>query len=223
MIPHVHSLKVLAARQVVMNRMDYSTYLNGATKDELDRLDNLEGNYRIQYSTLTIEAHDDGEKLPSDDWEYFKWCYFIKGSFCNFGLPLSLIKFMESVPEFTIRESTDGLRTWHAFDKWGKDWKKEFFAASRDLSYNPQLGKWSQCDDFIEDGRLVSVVKMYQVNKIGEIENVFNSRDIITTDEEGDLIWDFTWTLPKYNVKITKVTKAYKLQQYNVIDLNTIG
>ena len=64
---------------------------------------------------------------------------------------------------------------------------------------------------------------MYQVNKIGEIENVFNSRDIITTDEEGDLIWDFTWTLPKYNVKITKVTKAYKLQQYNVIDLNTIG
>ena len=212
--------------------MDYSTYLNGTTKDELDRLDNLEGNYRIQYSTLTIEAHDDGEKLPSDDWEYFKWCYFIKGSFCNFGLPLSLIRFMESAPEFTIHESTDGLRTWHAFEGKGgrrKDWEKDFFAASGDLSYNPGSGKWSRCDDFIEDGRLVSVVKKYQVsngngaNKNGKMENIFNSRDVITTDEEGNLIWDFTWTLPKYNVKITKVTKAYKLQQYNVIDLNTIG
>ena len=209
--------------------MDYSTYLNGTTKDELDRLDNLEGNFRIQSSTLTIEAHDDGEKLPSDDWDYFKWCYFIKGCFCNFGLPLSLIRFMESAPEFTIQESKDGLRTWQAFDKWGKDWKKEFFAASRDLSYNPQSGKWSRCDDFIEDGRLVSVVKKYQVsngngaNKNGKMENIFNSRDVITTDEGGDLIWDFTWTLSKYNVKIRKVTKAYKLQQYNVIDINTIG
>ena len=120
------SLKVLATRVVVINRMDYSTYLTGTTKDELDRLDNLEGNFRIQSSTLTIEAHDDGEKLPSDDWDYFKWCYFIKGCFCNFGLPLSFIRFIQSAPEFTIHESTDGLRTWQACDKWGKDWKKDF-------------------------------------------------------------------------------------------------
>ena len=35
----VQPLKVLATREVVMNRMDYSTFLNGATKQELDRLD----------------------------------------------------------------------------------------------------------------------------------------------------------------------------------------
>ena len=111
----------------------------------------------------------------------------------------------------------------------GERLEERFFAASRDLSYNPQSGKWSRCDDFIEDGRLVSVVKKYQVsngngaNKNGKMENIFNSRDVITTDEGGDLIWDFTWTLPKYNVKIRKVTKAYRLQQYNVIDINTIG
>ena len=40
--------------------MDYSTYLTGATKDELDRLDNLAGKYRIQSSKLTIEAANKG-------------------------------------------------------------------------------------------------------------------------------------------------------------------
>ena len=37
----VQPLKVLATREVVMNRMDYSTFLTSTTKDELDRLDNL--------------------------------------------------------------------------------------------------------------------------------------------------------------------------------------
>ena len=40
--------------------MDYSTYLTGNTKDELDRLENLAGKYRIQSSKLTIEAANKG-------------------------------------------------------------------------------------------------------------------------------------------------------------------
>ena len=35
-------LTVLATREVVRNRMDYFTFVNGTTKDELDRLDKLE-------------------------------------------------------------------------------------------------------------------------------------------------------------------------------------
>ena len=53
-------LKVLATRVVVMQRMDYSTYLTGNTKDELDRLEHLAGKYRIQSSKLTIEAAKKG-------------------------------------------------------------------------------------------------------------------------------------------------------------------
>ena len=34
----VQPLKVLATREVVMNKMDYSTFLGGTTKDELDKL-----------------------------------------------------------------------------------------------------------------------------------------------------------------------------------------
>ena len=67
----VQSLKVLATREVMMKSIDYSTYLTGITKEELDRLDKLEGKYRIQSSKVTIEAHYNGKRLPSDDWEYF--------------------------------------------------------------------------------------------------------------------------------------------------------
>ena len=76
-------LKVLATREVVMNKMDYSTYLTGTTKDELDKLDKLAGRYKIQSSNMVIEALDN-EKLwkisqnsyvkPVNDWEYLKEC-----------------------------------------------------------------------------------------------------------------------------------------------------
>ena len=49
----VQPLKVLATREVVMNRLDYSTYLKGTAKDELDRLDNLAGKFLITASKLT--------------------------------------------------------------------------------------------------------------------------------------------------------------------------
>ena len=55
-------LKVLATREVVMNRLDYSTYLTGTTKEELDRLKMLVGDFKVQASKLTIEAVCDGKK-----------------------------------------------------------------------------------------------------------------------------------------------------------------
>ena len=59
----VQPLKVLATREVVMNRMDYSTYLTSTTKEELDRLDILAGDFKVQASKLMIEAVIDGKKL----------------------------------------------------------------------------------------------------------------------------------------------------------------
>ena len=52
----VQPLKVLATREVVTKRLDYSTYLNGTTKDELDGLGRLAGNYKIHASKITIGA-----------------------------------------------------------------------------------------------------------------------------------------------------------------------
>ena len=101
----VHSLKVLATREVIMKRMDYSTYLTSITKTELHRLYKLEGKYRIKSSKVTIEERYNGKRLPSDDWEYFK-------ERLGKRMPEELIKFKESEPEFRIQESSNGLRTW---------------------------------------------------------------------------------------------------------------
>ena len=41
-------LKVLVSREVVGNKMDYSTYLNGTTKEELDQLKKMTGHFKIE-------------------------------------------------------------------------------------------------------------------------------------------------------------------------------
>ena len=95
----VQPLKVLATREVVMNRLDYSTYLNGTTKVELDRLDKLEGNFRIHSSKLTIEtlSVNTGKRLPSDDWEYFKAYTGIYG----IPIPRCVVRLIEELTELT--------------------------------------------------------------------------------------------------------------------------
>ena len=106
----VQPLKVLATREVVRNRLDYSTYLNGTTKVELDRLDKLEGNFRIHSSKLTIEtvSVNSGKRLPSDDWFYFKMYTSISG----IPIPRSVVRLIENTEEFSITESKNGPRTW---------------------------------------------------------------------------------------------------------------
>ena len=91
--------------------MDYSTYLTGITKEELDRLDMLAGDFRVQASKLTIDASYNGQRLPSDDWRYFKSC---------FKLPTLLIKIIEGIEDFSIVESKSGQRNWAMRDIWWK-------------------------------------------------------------------------------------------------------
>ena len=77
MNPQVLPLKVLVSREVVRNKMDYSTFLNGTLKEELDRLDRLAGNFRIEASKLVIEGGKflytyRGKIVPSDDVQKLK-------------------------------------------------------------------------------------------------------------------------------------------------------
>ena len=58
----VQSLKELATHEVVTKRLDYSTYLNGSTKDELDGLGRLAGNYKIHASKTTIDGLNYGKR-----------------------------------------------------------------------------------------------------------------------------------------------------------------
>ena len=200
-------LKVLATREVVMKRLDYSTYLTGITKEELDRLDKLKGRYRIQSSKLTIEAHYNGKRLPSDDWEYFKEC--MQGT----KMPHNVVKFIEGSSKFTIEETRGELRTWIVRDKLYMS--REFLRGRGQVS--SEMGQWTYWDEFIEDGKLVGVVKGFVMNN-GKIELALDCRDSITTDKDGIIVREFMWSQPEHDIKITKVMWACRLQRDGLLN-----
>ena len=194
----VQPLKILATREVIMNRMDYSTFLTGGTKKELDRLDMLAGDFKVQASKLTIEAVCDGKKLPSEDWEYLKTC--IK-------LPKLIRTIMEHTQEFTIVELKSGQRNWTMLNVW---WKKGMMENRGKLNFYHTGGeRWGQSEDFIEDGVLVNVIRNYKMDN-GKMILSLDIRKSITTDKEGNIIWSLMWSRPHRGVKITKVVRAVR-------------
>ena len=190
-------LKILATRQVVMDRMDYSTYLTGITKMELDRLDMLAGDFRVKASKLTIDASYNGQRLPTDDWKYSKSC---------FKLPTLLIKIIEGTEEFSIAEKKKGPRTWVLSNV---NWTRNLLLYSGQLKIISRKGLTmeGQEDDFIEDGKLVSVKKHYQMIN-GKMEFILDFRDSIAIDEQGNIIRTFMCSYPDRDIKITKVMWA---------------
>ena len=231
MVIQVQPLKVLVTRQVVKNRMDYFTYLNGTAKDELDDLDWIIGKFRIMTSKVTIEAHHndtisesinasiDQSQWPSEDWENFKECF-------GNTLPKGLVKFIEGTGQFTITDSKDGLRTWLLYDADG--WKKTLLAKDRDglrlnaveapyLQVNPiqpnpqESGWWGHFDDIIEDGWLVRTKKGYEA-KNGKMILGYESRDSMTIDIQGNgILRNIMWSLPNKDIKVTMVMWAMRL------------
>ena len=196
----VESLKVLVTRQVVKNRMDYSNFLNGAVKEELDGLDRLAGKFRVQASKLTIVGIHQGEILPSNDWEYFKKCLKL--------LPGGLLWFIEGKEEFTIEESKNGLRTWTISDVDG--WKDKDLLANKGCVNVQKSGMWSHIDDFIEDGWLVNTKKAWDVSK-GKMELGLDFRESFTVNKRGDVLRSYNWSAPNRNLKITKVMLAHRV------------
>ena len=210
----VQPLKILATREVVKKRMDYSTYLTGTTKEELDRLDMLAGDFKVQASKLTIEAVCNGKKLPSDDWEHLK-------SALSFKLPTSLISFIEhdtrDTRGFSIVESKNLQRNWAMYGI-GLWWKQRMLGFPMGnggkLNFSSHTGwdRWGLSESFIEDGKIVNTSKKYKMDN-GKMILTLNMRDSITTDKEGNIIWNFMWSAPQRGVKITKIVRAVRVHK----------
>ena len=218
----VPSLKVLATRQVVKSRLNYptsflilsyliyrlnySTYLNGAAKDELDRLDRIEGIFRIQASKLTVEAHYKGTRLP-DNWEIFKERF-------KDCLPSDLIKFIEGDEQFYIDEEKNErlMRNWSLYDVDGFS-KNLLYSKGKLVQMN---GVLAQMDDFIEDGWFVKVQKGFKM-KNGKMEFGFHCQDSITANEQGNVIRKYMWSIPNRDIKITKVMWALRVLNWRTI------
>ena len=223
----VQPLKVLATHEVVTKRLDYSTYLNGTTKDELDGLGRLAGNYKIHASKITIGAENmlDGENIlvfssPSSrqvsDWERFKEAY--EGT-----LRTDVIEFIDGKEEFSIVESKTGPREWVISDVDGVE--RVWFSGRSDLKQKSSF--WHRHDHFIEDGALVILYERYNE----EMEKDLNVKNFLTADKQGNIFRKFTWTqalypldnqtafkklnLPNVEVMITKVMWAHRVPAYS--------
>ena len=201
----VQPLKILATREVVTKRMDYSTFLNGTTKEELDRLDMLAGDFKIQASKVTIEAVCDGKKLP-DDWDHLK-------SALSFKLPTNLISFIERTQGFSIVESKNLQRDWAMYGI-GLWWRQKMLENRSKLNFSSHTGRdrWNLSESFIEDGKIVNTSKIYKMVN-SKIILTLDVRESITTDKEGNIIWKFMWSAPHRGVKITKVVRAVRVHE----------
>ena len=199
----VESLKVMVTRQVVMNRMDYSTFINGTVKDELDGLERLEGKYRIQASRLCIEGLHGGKVLPQDDWKYFKECFGNR-------VPTGLVNIIEGKKGFTIANSKNGPRTWIIADVNG--WKTRVLLTVRGCSRLQESGKWGHFDNFIEDGWLVNTIQMWDIDNGKPILDV-DLRDSITVNRQGNVLRVFMWSAPDQGLKVTKAMLACRVPE----------
>ena len=207
MNPQVLPLKVLVSRDVVRNKMDYSTFLNGTLKEELDRLDCLAGNFRIEASKLVIEGSKflyeyRGKIVPSDDVQKLK---------TELKLPetetVTLINFIDGMAKFRIEEKVKGgRRTWTYCDVNGK---------RLDLMSN--VDYWEETSmklvhrsDFIEDGWVVNVTKASAMLK-GKMTLWLDIYDAFTIDKEGNLHRKFVWRAPHRDITVTRILRSIRI------------
>ena len=113
-------LKVLVSRQVIRDRMDYTDYLAGKTKSEMDILDRLAGRFVVQLTgfQFNTERYIGGNKVTDDEWDNFI-VFEIENTLLNFinrALASALgphSPVLEKTTEINIVEtSRSGARAW---------------------------------------------------------------------------------------------------------------
>ena len=181
MLFQVLPLKVLVTREVIKRKMDYSSYLNGTAKEELDKLDKLAGNYRIEDVRLTIDGCS---------WQDLKK----KGQMPNW-----VMNMLERKSDFSIVEKmNNGMRTWIVRSANGTEkdvlFDRDFWEETSDL--------WTHRESFIEDGAIVNltkVSKMYQ----GERRLCLSLYHSFALDQQGKLVIRVIIGRPHLGIRVT--------------------
>ena len=183
MLFQVLPLKVLVTREVIKRKMDYSSYLNGTAKEELDKLDKLAGNYRIEDVRFTLDLNKMAQ-MP-------KW----------------VMNMLEGQPDFSIVEKmNNGMRTWIVRSANGTEkdvlFDRDFWEETSDL--------WTHRESFIEDG---AVVNLTNVSKMcnGERRLCLSLYHSFTLDQQGKLIRRFIISRPHLGIKVTKDILAFRI------------
>ena len=191
-------LRVLVSRQVIKDRMDYTGYLAGKTRSEMDILDRLAGRFVVQASEQIVERFSGGDKLGTDEWETRRS-----------AMPRALINFLDGKPEFSIVETLDsGARMWVLSDVDGL--QKGFQLTNRGAPQRTGC-HWIHTDDFVEDGKLVRARKAFGTEADGKVALICDLLDSFSADEQGNVVRKFIWSMPLLDIKITKVMWALRV------------
>ena len=202
-------LRVLVSRQVIADKMDYTGYLAGKTKSELDILDRLTGRFVVQASELTVERFLGGDKLPAEEWERRRS-----------EIPGFLINFLDGMEDIYIIETfSSEARTWVMSDV---DCVTKGFPLTS--SWMLQANHWIHCEEFIEDGNLITAQKIFMMessklaldhwaraNGLLDHSLVMEYRDSFSTDKKGNLVREFICNMPIPDIKITIVMTALRV------------
>ena len=162
--------------------MDYSSYLNGTAKEELDRLNELAGKYRIEDVRLTLDGCD---------WQDLKEMA---------QMPKWVMNILEGKPDFSIVENmNNGMRTWIARSVNGTE--KDLLLDTDSWEETSDL--WTHRESFIKDG---AVVNLTNVSKMcnGERRLCLSLYHSFTIDQQGKLIRRFIIDRPHLGIKVTK-------------------
>ena len=189
-------LSVLVSRQVIRDRVDYTSYLAGKTKTEMDRLDRFAGRFVVKASELIVQRFYGGGQVPADEWERRRR-----------RMPRALINFLDGKEEFSISETfKSSPRMWIISDVDGL--RKSFQLTSR--GGLQRAGHWTHSDDFVEDGKLVTSRKAFGMAE-GKVALIVELVDVFTIDECGNVARKFIWSMPVLDIKITKLMWAHKV------------
>ena len=144
-------LKMLVSRVVVRNKMNYSAYLNGTTKEELDQLKRMTGHFKIESCELSIDGNEQPEN--KNDWEEVK--EYLKENLKD-DTAGGLVNVMNDTGAFSICEKEmNGKRFWLVSDVDGR----KIHLLSNTSYWEETHSERIQRQDFIEDGKLVHTKK----------------------------------------------------------------
>ena len=184
-------LKVLVARKVIRERMDYESYLGGRLKEELDGLAGLAGWYVVEDAKLEVWDLENGNELSKEACEYVKprLRRNIKPFLKPFGSEFCIIEKKETVKrEWELRDINGTTKTLHL--------SNEVLRAN---------GGCQLFEQFVEDGNLIRWTCFY--GSKGEL--VLSEWDCFSIGDKG-VLRTMIWKLPKLNIKITRIMRTLR-------------
>ena len=188
----VLTLRVLATRQVLRERLDYKEHLVGNIRLELDTLDRLPGRFLVREAEVVVERlNEAGKEVDKDIWKTL--------------VSRRMLRFLEGKGEFLIEENEGAKRTWII-----EDFNFPFFTSH--IGDHTYSSNWVHYDTYILDGKLVLAMKIFRPVE-GKMILLCDLLDSFVLDDQENVVRKFVYKDFTFGsmVKVTKKMRALRV------------